>query len=81
MTNKQKKDNEDDSSFRSLLNASTIGMAFVTSIFIGTGMGYFLDKYFGTKPYLLLFFMLMGIIAGFRNAFYFLKRTDLWNKK
>lgn len=81
MTDKEKKDGEGESAFRSLINASTIGMAFVSSIFIGTGMGYFLDKYLGTKPYLLFFFMIMGIISGFRNAFYFLKRTDVWNKK
>lgn len=78
---KDKNNPDDDGSLRSLLNASTIGLAFVTSIFIGTGIGYFLDEYFGTKPYLLLFFMIMGIISGFRNAYYFLKRTDLWNKK
>ncbi len=81
--NKDDKNNqeEDTTTLRSLLNASTIGLAFVTSIFIGTAIGYFLDDYFGTKPYLLLFFMIMGIISGFRNAYYFLKRTDLWNKK
>lgn len=81
MTGRGKKDGGGDGAFRSLINASTIGMAFVSSIFIGAGMGYFLDKYLGTKPYLFLFFMIMGVIAGFRNAFYFLKRTDLWNKK
>ncbi len=75
---KEKKDSVD---MRSLWNASTIGLAFVTSIIIGSAMGYYLDMWLGTKPYLFFFFMIMGIIAGFKNAFHFLKRTDLWNAK
>ncbi len=75
---KQKKDGVD---MRSLWNASTIGLAFVSSICIGSAMGFYIDQLFGTKPYATLFFMVMGIVAGFKNAFYFLKRTDLWNAK
>ncbi|MBQ3032737.1 MAG: AtpZ/AtpI family protein [Deferribacterales bacterium] len=82
MNDKKNNDGKDEQgSFRSILNGSTIGLAFVTSIFIGTAIGYFLDDYFGTKPYLLFFFMIMGIISGFRNAIYFLKRAGLWDKK
>lgn len=60
---------------RSMLNASTIGFSFVTAIGIGSLMGYYLDKYFNTKPYLTLIFMVLGIVAGFRNMLYFVKKS------
>jgi ATP synthase protein I len=60
---------------RSMLNASTIGFSFISAIGIGTLMGYYLDKYFETKPYLTLIFMVFGIVAGFKNMFYFVKKS------
>ncbi|MBZ4642808.1 MAG: hypothetical protein JG767_417 [Deferribacteraceae bacterium] len=60
---------------RSMLNASTIGFSFISAIGIGTLIGYYLDKYFETKPYLTLIFMVLGIVAGFRNMFYFVKKS------
>ncbi|BAI81192.1 conserved hypothetical protein [Deferribacter desulfuricans SSM1] len=65
---------------RSFLNASSIGISVVAAIMIGTGMGVYLDKIFNTKPYLTLLFMVLGVIAGFKNIFYFIKRTDLYNE-
>lgn len=62
--------------FWQALNASSAGLVFFLSIAIGGVIGYYLDKYFGTKPYLLLFFLLMGIIAGFRNLWQFIKRAQ-----
>jgi ATP synthase protein I len=66
---------------RQLLNASTIGISFVTAIVIGTFMGYFLDKYFDTKPYLTLIFMILGVAAGFKNMIYFLKKSGIFDKE
>lgn len=66
---------------RQLLNASTIGFSFVTAIVIGTFMGYFLDKYFDTKPYLTLIFMILGVAAGFKNMIYFLKKSGIFDKE
>lgn len=60
---------------RSILNASTIGFSFITAIGIGSLMGYYLDKNFNTKPYLTLIFMVLGIVAGFRNMLYFVKKS------
>lgn len=48
---------------------STIGLTLVFSIFIGTGIGLFLDKLFDTKPWLMFVFLLMGIVSGFYNIF------------
>ncbi len=66
-----------DKKMRPLLNASSVGMSMVAAIAIGTGMGYYLDKYFGTKPYLTIIFMIFGVIAAFKNLFYFVKRAEV----
>ncbi|WP_022851011.1 AtpZ/AtpI family protein [Limisalsivibrio acetivorans] len=63
-----------------LLHASSIGMSFVFSIVIGTGMGVWLDSTFGTKPYLTLIFMVLGIAAGFKNMFYFMRKAGLFDE-
>ncbi len=49
-----------------ILGAGTIGLHMVTATFVGAAMGYFLDKWLGTNPWLFLFMLVMGIIAGFR---------------
>jgi ATP synthase protein I len=36
---------------------------------VGLAVGYYLDKWLGTEPWLLLTFLLLGIAAGFRNMF------------
>lgn len=67
-----------DKQMRFYLNASSIGMSMVAAVVIGTGMGYYLDKYFGTKPYLTLLFMVLGVIAAFKNVIYFIKRAGVY---
>ena len=55
----------------------TIGMTVAFSIFIGIWIGYFLDhKVFGgrTTPGFTLFFLLLGIIAAFKNLWSFMRR-------
>lgn len=54
---------------RKLLEASAIGWMFPLAILIGFGMGYGLDKVFGTWPWLTAIFSLFGIIAAFINLF------------
>jgi ATP synthase protein I len=51
-----------------LSTAGTIGLNLVSSTFIGLAMGWFLDKWLGTKPWLLLVMLLFGIVAGFRSV-------------
>ena len=38
-------------------------------IFVGTGLGVWLDGLFHTKPWLTMFLMLMGVVAGFYNVY------------
>ena len=52
---------------RAVSTASVIGLHMVVAVFIGFGAGLFLDKFFNTAPWLTIIFLLVGIIAGFKN--------------
>ena len=56
--------------------AGTIGLQLVSATFIGLAMGYFLDKWLGTSPWLLMLFLILGIIAGFRDVYREVKRIQ-----
>lgn len=71
-----------DKKLKPLLNASVIGFSIVFSILIGLIIGIYLDKLFNTKPYLTIIFLIFGIISGFKNMIYFVKKSsDLNNNK
>ena len=54
---------------------SSIGTAFklstelVSAVAVGTIIGFILDKTFGTKPWLILIFFFIGVVAGITNVF------------
>ncbi len=54
---------------------SSIGLAMALSIAIGAAVGYYLDKWLGTTPWLSLVFLGLGIVAAFRNLFILYKRS------
>ena len=60
---------------RSLISFSSLGLEMGLSVAIGIGMGYFLDSYFKTSPYLTILFMLFGIVAAFKTIFMLLKKV------
>ena len=62
--------------FGQLLDASSVGINLVASTFVGLAMGYGLDKLFGTSPYLMVIFLVFGIVAGFRNLLKIAKKQD-----
>jgi len=53
---------------------SGIGLTLALSIFIGLGIGIFLDSLIGTQPVCTLLFLGFGIAAGFRNIFMAMKK-------
>lgn len=55
--------------FRTLGYLSTIGLTMGFSIGIGAVAGHFLDKKFGTHPWLFIIFLLLGIAAAFKNLY------------
>lgn len=44
------------------------------STFVGLAIGYWLDKVFDTSPWLTIIFLVLGIIAGFRELFRMAKK-------
>jgi ATP synthase protein I len=62
--------------FRQLLQASTVGLNLVLSTFVGLAIGYGLDSLFHTSPWLTIIFLLIGIIAGFRELLRIAKKQD-----
>ncbi|MGX9364572.1 AtpZ/AtpI family protein [Desulfoplanes sp. PS50] len=72
----QKKNRKDRKQFEILANMSIVGIHLVTCTFVGLAMGYFLDKWLGTKPWGLLFFLIFGIAAGFKNVYMEVKKLQ-----
>ncbi len=60
--------------YRSLGFLSSVGISMVAATFIGLAMGYYLDRWLDTSPWMTLIFLVFGIIAGFRNIFILTKR-------
>lgn len=60
--------------FKSLGFLSSVGICMVASILIGMAMGYYLDQWLGTAPWMLLIFLGFGIASGFRNIFILTER-------
>jgi F0F1-type ATP synthase assembly protein I len=54
---------------------STIGIAMALSIAIGALVGYYLDRWLGTGPWLSFIFLGLGIAAAFRNLFILYKKA------
>lgn len=65
---------------RSLGFLSSLGISMVAATIIGLAMGYYLDKWLETSPWFTLIFLLLGIIAGFRNL-YILTQRELRRQK
>lgn len=62
--------------FRQIFEASTVGIHLVLCIIAGGAIGYFLDRYFGSFPYLSIIFFILGIMAGFREVFRIARKAD-----
>lgn len=62
--------------YKQLLDASSVGIYLVVATFAGLAMGYGLDKLFGTSPYLTVIFLILGIIAGFRELIRVAKKQE-----
>ena len=54
---------------------STVGIAMALSIALGAFIGYYLDRVFGTQPWLTIVFLCFGIAAAFRNLYILYKKA------
>lgn len=66
---------------RSLGILSSIGISMVAASVIGLFIGYSLDKWLGTTPWMTLIWLGIGIAAGFRNIFILTRRALRDQKK
>jgi len=67
--------------FKQLLEASSVGIQLVLSTFVGFAMGYFLDKFFRTFPWLTIIFLFLGIFAGFYDLVRVARKQNGTDKK
>lgn len=65
---------KDKSYLNSLSQAGTIGLHMVSGIAVGVLVGYFLDQWLDTAPWMTGIFMIIGIVAGFKNVYVDTKR-------
>ena len=61
--------NENSNSKSSLLGiAFKMSTELVAAVLVGTIIGFIFDTWFGTKPWLILIFFFVGVIAGILNV-------------
>ncbi len=63
--NNSDKNNESKSSMGAAFKMST---ELVSAVVVGTIIGFILDNWFGTKPWLILIFFFIGVITGIMNV-------------
>jgi ATP synthase protein I len=51
--------------WRNAAMLSTIGLTLVVATAVGFGIGYALDRWLHTFPWLMMLFTILGIVAGF----------------
>ncbi len=61
--------NRDKGTWDGIEKAATMGTNFVAHTVVGLVFGYYCDKWFHTQPWGLIFWLLMGIVAGFRSMY------------
>lgn len=49
--------------------AMRVGVEMVSGVAVGAGIGYLLDSWLGTKPWLLILFFFLGAAAGILNVY------------
>jgi len=62
--------------WKALGELSSIGITLVVATVIGLVGGYYADRWLGSKPWLTLLGLGMGIAAGFVNLFRSVKRAE-----
>ena len=66
---KLKKNNENNNQNSSFLgSAFKLGTELVAAVVVGTIIGFILDNWFGTKPWLIIIFFFLGAAAGMLNV-------------
>ena len=67
--------------YKQLGRVSAIGLEMGLCVAIGLAIGYFLDRYFQTKPWFTIIFLILGIVAAFRSLLSLAKEIDKAGRK
>ena len=62
--------------FRELWYYSSLSFSIAIAIVIGLAFGYWLDTRYDTSPWFTLIFLGLGIIAGYRNIYLAIKKSQ-----
>ena len=65
---KSRKSSKNDESSSNMGTAFKMSTELVSAVVVGTIIGFILDNWFGTKPWLILIFFFVGVIAGIMNV-------------
>ena len=66
----------DEKKGSSMGNAFKLGTELVAAVAVGTIIGFILDSWFGTKPWLIITFFFLGAAAGILNVIRAAKRMQ-----
>ena len=66
---------------KSLISYSSLGLEMGLCVAIGIAIGYFLDRYFMTSPYLTIIFMIFGIVAAIKSIYQLMKKLEKENER
>jgi ATP synthase protein I len=58
------------------LSASSVGLELGVAVIVSLLFGMWLDRKAGTTPWLMLVFLVIGLVAGFRNVLRAVKRAE-----
>ena len=73
---KSRKSSKNEESSSSMGTAFKMSTELVSAVVVGTIIGFILDNWFGTKPWLILIFFFVGVIAGIMNVVKSAKRMQ-----
>ena len=65
---KKKNPSDEDDKKSSFGKAFQLSTELVSAVLVATIIGFILDNWFGTKPWLILIFFFIGVIAGIMNV-------------
>ena len=60
--------------FRKLAEAGSVGLILPSSIAVGLFFGYILDKWLHTAPWMLLIFLVLGVVSGLLSLYRAMKK-------
>ncbi len=59
----------DKGNWRELTSVGNIGIELTVSVLVGAFLGYQADRYFGTKPWIMVLGFFLGAAAGFYSIY------------